>query len=78
MPKRDEHASREMVTQIREEVKQREKAIMQRLMTEERELFLEQHPEDKGKDFRDRMLLNSRGSPRIEVPRTRCGDHHPA
>lgn len=51
MPKRDEHASREMVTQIREEVKQREKAITQRLMTEERELFLEQHPEDKGNGY---------------------------
>ena len=48
MAKRDGHASREMVTQVREEVKQREKAIMQRLMTEERELFLEEHPEDEG------------------------------
>jgi hypothetical protein len=41
MAERDEHASREMVTQVREEVKQREKAIMQRLMAEERELWLD-------------------------------------
>lgn len=39
MVKRDEHASREMVTQVREEVKQREKAIMQRLMAEGGELL---------------------------------------
>jgi len=44
MAKRDEHASREMVAQVREEVKQREKAVMQRLMASERELFLEEHP----------------------------------
>ncbi len=38
MAERDEHASREMVTQVREDVEQqREKAIMQRLMAEEME-----------------------------------------
>jgi hypothetical protein len=37
-----------MVAQVREEVRQRKKDIMQRLMTEERELFLGEHPEDKG------------------------------
>lgn len=48
MAKRDEHASREMVTQVREEVGRREKATGQRLMAQERELFSDDHPEDKG------------------------------
>jgi len=79
MPKRDEHASREMVTQVREEVKQREKAIMQRLMTEERELFLEQHPEDKGNGYYERSLLTTCGLiDDLRVPRTRSGEFYPA
>ncbi|MEM3402697.1 MAG: hypothetical protein QXH08_05695 [Candidatus Hadarchaeales archaeon] len=61
MAKLDRHASREMVTQLREEVKQREKAVMQRLMAEERGLFLDEHPEDKGNGFYERSLLTSSG-----------------
>ncbi|MBC7247331.1 MAG: IS256 family transposase [Actinobacteria bacterium] len=79
MAERNEHASREMVTQVREEVKQREKAIMQRLMTEERELFLEEHPEDKGNGFYERSLITSRGLIEdLRVPRTRSGEFYPA
>jgi len=61
MAKRDGHASREMVTQVREEVKRREKAIMQRLMAQERELFSDEHPEDKGNGYYERSLLTSSG-----------------
>lgn len=79
MAKRDEHASREMVTQVREEVKQREKAIMQRLMAEERELWLDEHLEDKGNGFYERSLLTSSGLiDDLRVPRTRCGEFYPA
>jgi hypothetical protein len=38
MTKPREHASRKMVSQLKEEVKQREKAIVQRSITEERAL----------------------------------------
>ena len=79
MLKRDEHASREMVTQVREEVKQREKAIMQRLMAQERELFLDEHPEDKGNGYYERSLLTSSGLIEdLRVPRTRSGEFYPA
>ncbi|MEJ5186234.1 MAG: transposase, partial [Candidatus Geothermincolales bacterium] len=79
MAERHEHASREMVTQVREEVKQREKAIMQRLMAEERELFLDEHPEDKGNGFYERSLLTTTGLiPDLRVPRTRSGEFYPA
>ncbi|NPV60533.1 MAG: hypothetical protein HPY75_12855 [Actinobacteria bacterium] len=79
MSKRDEHASREMVTRLREEVKQREKAIMQRLMEEERELFLDEHQEDKGNGFYERSLLTSSGLIEdLRVPRTRSGEFYPA
>ena len=61
MSKRDGHASREMVTQVREEVKRREKAIMQGLMAQERELFSDEHPEDKGNGYYERSLLTSSG-----------------
>ncbi len=79
MAKLDEHASREMVTQVREEVKQREKAIMQRLMAEERELWLDEHLEDKGNGFYERSLLTSCGLIEdLRVPRTRSGEFYPA
>jgi transposase-like protein len=79
MAKRDEHASREMVTQVREEVKRREKAIMQRLMASERELFLEEHPEDKGNGYYERSLLTLGGNIEdLRVPRTRSGEFYPA
>lgn len=79
MAKLDEHASKEMVTQLREEVKRREKAIMQRLMAEERELFLEENPEDKGNGFYERSLLTSSGLIEdLRVPRTRSGAFYPA
>ncbi len=77
MSRRDEHASREMVTQLREEVKQREKAVMERLMAEERELFLEEHPEDKGNGFYGRTLLTKSGLLKdLRVPRTRSKDFY--
>jgi len=79
MSKRDEHASREMVTQVREEAKQRGKAIMQRLMASERELFLEEHPEDKGSGFYERSLLTTCGLIEdLRVPRTRSSEFYPA
>jgi transposase-like protein len=79
MAKQAHDASRDMVTQVREEVKQREKAIMQRLMTEERELFLEEHPEDKGGGFYERTLLTSSGLIEdLRVPRTRSGEFYMA
>ncbi len=86
MAKQGEHASREMVTQLREgvgqrekaiwtplyhtpsdgrttaeEFEQREKAIARRLSAEEGELFLDEHPEDKGGGFYERSLLTSCG-----------------
>ncbi|MBC7229814.1 MAG: transposase [Actinobacteria bacterium] len=61
MAKGDDNATRETVTQVREEVKRREKAIMQRLMAEERELFLDKNPEDRGNGFQGRTLLTSGG-----------------
>ncbi|MBC7230393.1 MAG: hypothetical protein H5T74_08400 [Actinobacteria bacterium] len=51
MAKGDGNATRETAAQVREEVKRREKAIMQRLMAEERELYLEENPEDRGNGF---------------------------
>lgn len=50
MSKPGERSSREMAARLREEAMQREKAIMQRLMAEEREIFLEENPEDKGNE----------------------------
>jgi hypothetical protein len=47
-------ALRGIVAQVRDEVKQREKAIMQRLMAEERELYLDEHLDDKGNGFYER------------------------
>ncbi len=72
-------ASREIVSQVRDEVKQREKAIMQRLMAEERELFLDEHLDDKGNGFYGRSLLTQSGLLEdLMVPRTRSGDFYPA
>ncbi len=51
MSKPSEQSSREMVAKVREEVKQREKAIRQRLMVEERELWLDESPEDQDDDI---------------------------
>ncbi len=74
-----EQLSREMVARAKEEVKQREKAIMQRLMAEERQLFLEEHPEDRGNGFYERTLLTSSGIIEdLRVPRTRSGEFYPA
>jgi transposase-like protein len=68
-----------MVARAKEEVKQREKAIMQRLMAEERQLFLEEHPEDRGNGFYERTLLTSSGIIEdLRVPRTRSGEFYPA
>ena len=68
-----------MVTQVREEVKQREKAIMQRLMAEEREIWLDDHSEDKGNGFYERSLLTQGGLiDDLRVPRTRSGEFYPA
>ncbi len=79
MAAKNNEASREMAAQLREEVKQRGKAIMQRLRAEERELFLDEHPEDKGSGFSERSLLTSNGPIEgLRVPRTRSGDFHPA
>lgn len=79
MATKNNDASREMVTQLREEVKRREKAIMQRLMAEERELFLEENPEDKGNGFYERSLLTPCGPIEdLRVPRTRSGEFYPA
>ncbi len=79
MSKPSEQSSREMVAKVREEVKQREKAIMQRLMAQERELFLEENPEDKGNGFYERSLLTSGGLIEdLRVPRTRSGEFYPA
>jgi len=79
MAKGDEHASREMVTQVREEVGRREKATGQRLMAQERELFSDEHPEDKGNGYYERSLLTSSGLIEdLKVPRTRSGEFYPA
>lgn len=49
----DEHSSRNTFTRLKEEVKRREKAIIKRLMAEERELWLDEHAEDNGNGFYD-------------------------
>lgn len=72
-------APREIVAQVRDEVKQREKAIMQRLMAEERELYLDEHTDDKGNGFYERALLTQSGLLEdLRVPRTRSGGFYPA
>ncbi len=79
MSKPSEQSSREMVAKVREEVKRREKAIMQRLMAEERELWLDENPEDKGNGFYERSLLTTSGLIEdLRVPRTRSGEFYPA
>ncbi|WP_458012092.1 transposase [Candidatus Solincola sp.] len=79
MSKPNRNASRDMVAQVREEVKRRGKTVMERLMAEEREMYLEEHSEDKGNGFYERMLLTSLGLlPDLRVPRTRSGDFYPA
>jgi transposase-like protein len=48
-------------------------------MAEERELFLDEHSEDKGNGFHEHTLLNSRGLIEdLRVSRTRSGEFYPA
>lgn len=69
----------EILAQLREEVNAREKGIMQRLMSEERELYLDDHLDDKGNGFYERNLLSQNGLiEELRVPRTRSGDFYPA
>ena len=64
--------------QVREEVGRREKAAGQRLMAEERETFLEEHPEDKGNGHHERDLLTACGLIEdLRVPRTRSSGFYP-
>ncbi len=52
---------------------------MERLMAKERELFLEEHPGDKGNGYYERSLFTSSGLIEdLRVPRTRSGEFHPA
>jgi transposase-like protein len=72
-------APREIGAQVRDEVKQREKAIMQRLMVEEREPYLDEHLDEKGNVFYERALLAQGGLLEdLRVPRTRSGGFYPA
>ena len=78
MSERDEQ-TREMVAKVKEEVKRREKEIMQRLMLEERGLFLEENEADKGNGFYERSLLTANGLIEdLRVPRTRSKGFYPS
>ena len=78
MSERDEQ-TREMVAKVKEEVKRREKEIMQRLMLEERGLFLEENEADKGNGFYERLSLTANGLIEdLRVPRTRSKGFYPS
>jgi len=68
-----------MVAKVKEEVKRREKEIMQRLMLEERGLFLEENEADKGNGFYERLSLTANGLIEdLRVPRTRSKGFYPS
>ena len=65
--------------QVREEVKQREKAVTRRRMASEREPWLDDPLEDKGNGFYERSLLARSGLvDDLRVPRTGLGEFSPA
>lgn len=82
MTRNDGDASGDMVVyghKVGEEARRRGKAVMERLMTGERERYLAGHPEDKGNGFQEGMLLASPGLlPDPGVPRIRSGGFRPA
>lgn len=53
--------SRETVSRAKEEERQREKAIIKRLMAEKREVFSEEHPKDRGNGYYERTTLTPPG-----------------
>lgn len=63
---------------VREEVKKKLKEVIEKLLLEERNIFLEEHPENKGNGFYERNLLTTFGEIKgLKIPRDRLGEFHP-
>lgn len=61
-----------LVTELELEVKRQIKELIERLMKEEREIYLEEHPETKGNGFYERKLFTKYGEIEdLSVPRVR-------
>lgn len=72
-----ESTRREIVETLGEKVKELVKDLVEKLMLEERELYLKEHP-TKGNSYYTRDLLTLFGPLEdLRVPRVREGDFHP-